>query len=146
MAFVLYVNGVFSGEGTSVVNLAIRYFPGQLQSRRLCLQIHGCGAYALHRLQCLLHSAVVAFVLYVNGVFSGEGTSVVNLAINLGFLVVIGVLFFVSFASVVFFTSFVNPSRKPLSRRALPTTKILLRLMTAAVTEAGYQVTGIAVG
>ena len=47
----------------------------------------------------LLYAVVVAFVLYVNGVFSGEGTSVVNLAINLGFLVVIGVLFFVSFLS-----------------------------------------------
>ena len=34
----------------------------------------------------LLYAVVVAFVLYVNGVFSGEGTSVVNLAINLGFL------------------------------------------------------------
>lgn len=47
----------------------------------------------------LLYAVVVAFVLYVNGVFTGEGTSVVNLVINLGFLVVIGVLFFVSFLS-----------------------------------------------
>lgn len=47
----------------------------------------------------LLYAVVVAFVLYVNGVFTGEKTSVVNLAINLGFLAVIGVLFFISFLS-----------------------------------------------
>lgn len=47
----------------------------------------------------LLYAIVVAFVLYVNGVFTGEGTSPVNLAINIGFLLVIGVLFFISFLS-----------------------------------------------
>lgn len=47
----------------------------------------------------LLYAVVVAFVLYVNGVFTGEEASVVNLAINLGFLAVIGVLFFISFLS-----------------------------------------------
>lgn len=47
----------------------------------------------------LAYAVVIAFVLYVNGVFTGETTSVVNLAINLGFLAVIGVLFFISFMS-----------------------------------------------
>ena len=47
----------------------------------------------------LLYAIVVAFVLYVNGVFTGEQTSFVNLAINLGFLAIIGVLFIVSFVS-----------------------------------------------
>lgn len=47
----------------------------------------------------LLYAIVVAFVLYVNGVFTEEQTSFVNLAINLGFLAVIGVLFIISFVS-----------------------------------------------
>lgn len=47
----------------------------------------------------LLYAMVVAFVLYVNGVFTGEQTSFVNLAINLGFLAVIGILFIISFIS-----------------------------------------------
>ena len=47
----------------------------------------------------LLYAMVVAFVLYVNGVFTGEQTSLVNLAINLGFLAIIGVLFIISFIS-----------------------------------------------
>lgn len=47
----------------------------------------------------LLYAVVMAFVLYINGVFTGEETSVVNLAINLGFLAVIGVLFLISFLS-----------------------------------------------
>ena len=36
---------------------------------------------------------VVGFVLMVNGVFSGQVTSVGNLAINLTFLLLIGILF-----------------------------------------------------
>lgn len=47
----------------------------------------------------LLYAMVVAFVLYANGVFTGEQTSPVNLAINIGFLIVIGVLFLISFMS-----------------------------------------------
>lgn len=39
---------------------------------------------------------VVAFVLYVNGVFTGEESSSVNLVINVGFLAVIGVIFVIS--------------------------------------------------
>lgn len=44
----------------------------------------------------LLYFLVVAFILYINGVFAGSDTSIVNLAINLGFLVVIGVLFVIA--------------------------------------------------
>lgn len=43
-----------------------------------------------------LYAIVVAFVLYLNGVFTGEEISFVNLAINIGFLVIIGILFFIS--------------------------------------------------
>lgn len=39
---------------------------------------------------------VVAFVLYVNGVFTGDESSSVNLVINVGFLAVIGVIFVIS--------------------------------------------------
>ncbi len=37
-----------------------------------------------------------AFILYINGVFTGESTGMVNLLINVGFLVVIGILFVIS--------------------------------------------------
>lgn len=37
-----------------------------------------------------------AFILYINGVFTGETTGMVNLLINVGFLTVIGVLFGIS--------------------------------------------------
>lgn len=43
-----------------------------------------------------LYVIVVAFVLYLNGVFTGEEISVVNLSINIGFLVIIGILFAIS--------------------------------------------------
>ena len=43
-----------------------------------------------------LYVIVVAFVLYLNGVFSGEWSSSVNLIINIVFLVLIGILFVVS--------------------------------------------------
>lgn len=48
--------------------------------------------YALY----FLYVIVVAFVLYLNGVFTGEDISMVNLAINIGFLIVIGILFIIS--------------------------------------------------
>ena len=48
--------------------------------------------YALY----FLYAIVVAFVLYLNGVFTGEDISFVNLAINIGFLLIIGVLFCIS--------------------------------------------------
>ena len=44
----------------------------------------------------LLYAIVIAFVLYVNGVFAGKDVSLVNLAINIGFLIIIGVLFLIS--------------------------------------------------
>lgn len=48
--------------------------------------------YALY----FLYAIVVAFVLYLNGVFTGEEISIVNLAINIGFLLIIGILFCIS--------------------------------------------------
>lgn len=42
---------------------------------------------------------VVGFVLIINGVFTGQVTSVGNLVINLTFLLLIGILFLVSFSS-----------------------------------------------
>lgn len=47
----------------------------------------------------LLYAIVVAFVLYANGIFTGEETSLLNLTINIGFLIIIGVLFLISTAS-----------------------------------------------
>ena len=39
---------------------------------------------------------VVVFVLYLNGVFTGEWKSSINLIINIGFLIIIGILFVIS--------------------------------------------------
>ena len=44
-----------------------------------------------------LYAIVVAFVLYLNGVFTGEEISLVNLAINIGFLIIIGIHIFHQF-------------------------------------------------
>lgn len=46
-----------------------------------------------------LYVIVVAFVLYLNGVFTGEWKSSVNLIINIGFLIIIGILFVISAVS-----------------------------------------------
>lgn len=46
-----------------------------------------------------LYAVVVAFVLYLNGVFTGEWSSYTNLIINLVFLVIIGILFVISSVS-----------------------------------------------
>lgn len=51
--------------------------------------------YALY----FLYVIVVAFVLYLNGVFTGEEISYVNLSINIVFLIVIGILFAISSVS-----------------------------------------------
>lgn len=51
--------------------------------------------YALY----FLYVIVVAFVLYLNGVFIGEEISYVNLTINIVFLVIIGILFAISSVS-----------------------------------------------
>lgn len=50
----------------------------------------------LYYLLFLIYAAVTAWVLYINGVFTGEESSLVNLTINIGFLIIIGVLFLVS--------------------------------------------------
>lgn len=43
-----------------------------------------------------VYAIVVAFILYVNGVFTSEEGSGINLAINVGFLIIIGVIFVIS--------------------------------------------------
>lgn len=43
-----------------------------------------------------LYAIVIAFVFYLNGVFTGEEISVVNLSINIGFLIIIGIIFVIS--------------------------------------------------
>lgn len=50
----------------------------------------------LYYLLFVLYVLMVVFILYLNGVFSGHMTSLSNLLINLGFLVVIGVMFAIS--------------------------------------------------
>lgn len=47
----------------------------------------------------LFYAVVVVFILYINGGFSGEEVSLVNLLINIGFLVIIGILFLISTVS-----------------------------------------------
>lgn len=64
----------------------------QLKNRKGC----GTGVRMKNRLYYLLfpvYAIVVAFVLYVNGVFTADESSMINLAINVGFLVIIGVIF-----------------------------------------------------
>lgn len=48
-----------------------------------------------------LYVVAVFFVLFVNGVFSGQISSVGNLTINVAFLAVIGVLFLISMISFI---------------------------------------------
>ncbi len=43
-----------------------------------------------------LYMVVLGFILYINGVFTGNVTSLSNLLINVGFLIVIGILFIIS--------------------------------------------------
>ena len=50
----------------------------------------------LYYILFLLYAVVIAFVLYLNGIFTGGEVSLVNLAINIGFLIIIGVLFLIS--------------------------------------------------
>lgn len=55
-----------------------------------------------NKLYCFLfplYIAVTAFVLYINGVFTGEEGFLINLIINVGFLIVIGILFLISTVS-----------------------------------------------
>lgn len=51
--------------------------------------------YALY----FLYVFVAAFVLYLNGVFTGDEISLVNLSINIGFLIIIGIVFVISSVS-----------------------------------------------
>lgn len=44
----------------------------------------------------VVYGLMVAFILYINGVFTGEADNLVNLLINVGFLVIIGILFVIS--------------------------------------------------
>jgi len=53
----------------------------------------------LYYLLAVLYILMFGFILYINGVFTGEMTSLSNLLINIGFLLVIGILFLMSFAS-----------------------------------------------
>lgn len=48
-----------------------------------------------------MYLAMVALILYINGVFTDEMTSSVNLIINVGFLAVIGILFMISTVSFI---------------------------------------------
>lgn len=50
----------------------------------------------LYYILFLLYVLMVVFILYINGVFTGEVTSISNLLINLSFLLVIGVMFVIS--------------------------------------------------
>lgn len=53
----------------------------------------------LYYILFIAYFAMVAFVMYVNGVFTGEVASVSNLMINGIFLGIIGILFVISIAS-----------------------------------------------
>ena len=48
-----------------------------------------------------MYLAMVALILYINGVFTDEMTSSANLIINVGFLAVIGILFMISTVSFI---------------------------------------------
>lgn len=51
----------------------------------------------LYYLLALLYVLMFGFILYINGVFTGDTVSMSNLCINVGFLIIIGILFAVSF-------------------------------------------------
>ncbi len=53
----------------------------------------------LYYLLAVLYILMLGFILYINGVFTGEVTSISNLLINGGFLLIIGILFMMSFVS-----------------------------------------------
>ncbi len=53
----------------------------------------------LYYLLAVLYVLIFGFILYINGIFTEAEISVSNLVINIGFLLVIGVLFLLSFAS-----------------------------------------------
>ncbi len=47
----------------------------------------------------ICYAIVFAIILYINGVLTGEVTSIANVAINVGFLIIIGILFVISTVS-----------------------------------------------
>lgn len=53
----------------------------------------------LYYFLAVLYVLMFGFILYINGVFTGNMTSISNLAINVVFLVIIGILFIISFGS-----------------------------------------------
>ena len=67
--------------------------------QRLACYKHGRGVRMKNKLYYVLflfYAVMVAFILYINGVFTGDESSMVNLIINVGFLAIIGVLFLIS--------------------------------------------------
>lgn len=53
----------------------------------------------LYYFLAVLYVLIFGFILYINGVFTGNISSVSNLAINVVFLAIIGILFIISFGS-----------------------------------------------
>lgn len=53
----------------------------------------------LYYILFVVYVLTFAFVLYANGVFTGDSSNLLNLLINVGFLVVIGILFIISVVS-----------------------------------------------
>ncbi|MBR4084111.1 MAG: MotA/TolQ/ExbB proton channel family protein [Lachnospiraceae bacterium] len=49
----------------------------------------------------LMYIAMVIVILYINGIFTGQATDPWNLVINIGFLVIIGILFLISTISFI---------------------------------------------
>lgn len=55
----------------------------------------------LYYILVVLYFLMFGFILYINGVFTGKIGSLDNLLINVGFLVIIGILFLISFTGFV---------------------------------------------
>ncbi|MBQ7774477.1 MAG: MotA/TolQ/ExbB proton channel family protein [Lachnospiraceae bacterium] len=55
----------------------------------------------LYYLLFVLYIAMVVIILYINGVFTGQMTGMSNLIINVGFLVIIGIMFMISTVSFI---------------------------------------------
>lgn len=52
----------------------------------------------LYYILAVLYVLMFGFILYINGIFTGETVSMSNLWINIGFLLIIGILFLISFS------------------------------------------------
>lgn len=55
----------------------------------------------LYYILAILYVLMFGLILYINGVFTGNMTSMSNLVINVVFLIIIGILFLISFRSFV---------------------------------------------